>query len=1529
MSVSLNTNIDKIVFTSPNMPSPSPAGLRSHIMPTQTDLGTWYESGATMTRVALAQNIYDLSYNTGIDRPVFGISGIVTSDTSFVENQTNIIYVNTDQTWSLSLPRNAYIDDNSWFVVTDISEYDYADSPPNEDSFLKNSFTSSGTLNSTRDIIINGCATYMEQYNYIFNTNQLYKYDPSTEQYNLVSQCPYNISYPVTMLGVSGTLHIFYLDTENSLIKNIQYNTDTSTWNTKSNHEYYSSASSLTALKAVFLDDTIKITLKYSENSVPPNLYIYSYIPTSDSWSSTFIATCGYYNLNFNNSIIECNSTHLFSLERSSKLLHKIDLDTKTDDQMIIKYETSDKSSSILKDNYLYTYIENSNKFTKININTKENYILTSPTISGTDATIPNESTTLSTNGTDLFLSLNKGVSWDSQTNLYKYSISEDLWSEINVPKAGSVFFNGKMCKYENNIYGTDDENLYKYDTTNNKWVVLTTLPRTDAFDSIIAANSTHIYIIISECGYFWRYDLTTSTWEVLQSISLPAPLSYEGTCPGSLLIDGNIIYLGLYYNYVLSTRDTFYYKYNISEGTWSAYVAPKTSTNRSFYMLFYKSGSDIHLAGDISYTGNPVDTYTYRDHKCTSLENNTWEVNKAVTINAISQEKYICMYGQYYLNNKIYISFTTATNLGFVCSGPTCRQIDVSTGTSDYWMINPIDKHYIISDPNDVNLYCASVTNGILYNYSTASGTTTKLSVPRKSFVNYYICKNGSNDYLLGKQEIEYDPDLYNYKFYVYKYNTGSWDEYDVKEITCTSGTLKLNTIQEYYNLDNTVYMASFIRNTKNLDVSEAKHKKYNIPNKILDDFSAPELTTSITSSGTNLFLAIGNTIKKYYTETENTELFQEGIAGNRSSSFPYTYKHNGKLRVTGNQYFTPTDGGKFITYEEPTGSGNWSIVDSKNTPSSLYNTLDYAEKNNELYIINTTEQIILDLNTLNLEYVANAPYSTLCSTTSSGIIVYNDHYACPTYVYYNNTFSEIPSDTAKTNKSSNLLFINNKIYFTKNSVTNEISLIDTVSGTSSIIYDNKTVGETPFLFSVNNTVYILQPEYKTLSTISGSNITTIKNNLDIEEHTFACSDNTDTIYFAKGKNYYSFYKFVISSGTVTQLNNIPEHGTTHSSLEFYNNKLYYITSNRLYLYNISTNNWDSSTYLPEEIYSKGIKIDEKHIYYCGNTSIRRINRNHPETNGAVFSPIPFRHHSSCYFSGTDIYLHYNTENIPFECTALIGNENITTFNLNNISHLLPSAVPYNFNLISNIEKEVEFTWEISSTMNITHYRVYRSEAETGLRNYIGKTTTLSFKDALSDRGKTYYYFVKSCNEYGDSDSFSSPYEITVAGNSYKYALTVSSWENRKKEITQLPSSGLYIWGNSNLTFENTVRINITFGEIYNCYLTAWDDSSHTSTNNILLSNECYRIAAVAFATKEDTTLTEPDIKAMYYKPEFNKILKGNDSYYGKFSINYEALPNRYGAYVIFKPILINIPESQLNKGIYEFKTAFHYQYT
>lgn len=48
-------DISKVVFTSPNMDSPSVAGTRSHILPGEGDLGTWYEDTSEMFKIESSQ----------------------------------------------------------------------------------------------------------------------------------------------------------------------------------------------------------------------------------------------------------------------------------------------------------------------------------------------------------------------------------------------------------------------------------------------------------------------------------------------------------------------------------------------------------------------------------------------------------------------------------------------------------------------------------------------------------------------------------------------------------------------------------------------------------------------------------------------------------------------------------------------------------------------------------------------------------------------------------------------------------------------------------------------------------------------------------------------------------------------------------------------------------------------------------------------------------------------------------------------------------------------------------------------------------------------------------------------------------------------------------------------------------------------------------------------------------------------------------------------------------------------------------
>lgn len=55
-------DISKIVFTSPNLTSPSVAGTRSHILPGEGALGTWYEDTSEMFRIEASQQTTDSDY---------------------------------------------------------------------------------------------------------------------------------------------------------------------------------------------------------------------------------------------------------------------------------------------------------------------------------------------------------------------------------------------------------------------------------------------------------------------------------------------------------------------------------------------------------------------------------------------------------------------------------------------------------------------------------------------------------------------------------------------------------------------------------------------------------------------------------------------------------------------------------------------------------------------------------------------------------------------------------------------------------------------------------------------------------------------------------------------------------------------------------------------------------------------------------------------------------------------------------------------------------------------------------------------------------------------------------------------------------------------------------------------------------------------------------------------------------------------------------------------------------------------------
>jgi hypothetical protein len=133
-----------------------------------------------------------------------------------------------------------------------------------------------------------------------------------------------------------------------------------------------------------------------------------------------------------------------------------------------------------------------------------------------------------------------------------------------------------------------------------------------------------------------------------------------------------------------------------------------------------------------------------------------------------------------------------------------------------------------------------------------------------------------------------------------------------------------------------------------------------------------------------------------------------------------------------------------------------------------------------------------------------------------------------------------------------------------------------------------------------------------------------------------------------------------------------------------------------------------------------------------------------------------------------------------------------------------------------------------------------------------------------------------------------------------------------------------------SRLNKDSSIIFDVTFGEAYNCKLTAWDDDTHSTTNNSLIDGEHYVVDVSALKTSNTDFYTGGFIneKSLVYPPSYEQVLKGDEFYYGYFDLIHNIEPNMYGEYLVFFPRLINLDDS-IVAGNYDFVTTLHYQYT
>jgi len=125
----------------------------------------------------------------------------------------------------------------------------------------------------------------------------------------------------------------------------------------------------------------------------------------------------------------------------------------------------------------------------------------------------------------------------------------------------------------------------------------------------------------------------------------------------------------------------------------------------------------------------------------------------------------------------------------------------------------------------------------------------------------------------------------------------------------------------------------------------------------------------------------------------------------------------------------------------------------------------------------------------------------------------------------------------------------------------------------------------------------------------------------------------------------------------------------------------------------------------------------------------------------------------------------------------------------------------------------------------------------------------------------------------------------------------------------------------------QNSVVFEVTSGECYDCRLTAWDDITHTTTANFLISSGRVKSSAVSY--RSSGTKQVPTSIVEVYAAAYNTTLSGNGTYYGDFNMIYaNPTTGKNGDYLIFKPYLYNI-DGTVTYGVHDFVITLHYSYT
>lgn len=212
---------------------------------------------------------------------------------------------------------------------------------------------------------------------------------------------------------------------------------------------------------------------------------------------------------------------------------------------------------------------------------------------------------------------------------------------------------------------------------------------------------------------------------------------------------------------------------------------------------------------------------------------------------------------------------------------------------------------------------------------------------------------------------------------------------------------------------------------------------------------------------------------------------------------------------------------------------------------------------------------------------------------------------------------------------------------------------------------------------------------------------------------------------------------------------------------------------------------------------------------------------------------------------------------------------------------------------------------------------------------------------------GSTLYH---DTTNYGTITAMSGTGTTSISGVNYNtYGFELSSVNGTStisgSSTTISDTDSIYVWPDDSpnvswLIPKTAIVFQVTLGEAYNCRLTAWDDATHTTTNNKILDEGHYKVHSLAYRAYGGSLSTpsshnssnEYGTNTFVHPPGEDITLKGDTSYYGDFDLVFVAnggvSGEEHGEYLIFTPRLDSMDDS-FTSGNYDFVTTLHYQYT